>query len=338
MREVGAQAGRWARAAWKRPRLPPLGRAVMRRLGWAAGLVAAISVVIFAATESLPGDAAARLLGQNYTPERYAQVRHALNLDVPAPARYLRWAGGLLHGDLGSSARTGRAVSSVIADRIGSSLVLAGLAFVAILAVSLVLGVLAGSRAGRRLDAVVSIGSVVSASLPEFILAGGLIVVLASWLGLFPSVSLIPDGGSPLDRPSILVLPVLTLTVAGSAYATRLVRATVADASQLPHVESALLSGLPGARVVFRHLLPSAVGPIAQAYANLASYLVGGTVIVEQVFNYPGLGQLLVQSVNDRDVTIVQGVGLLVSTAVVGAFLLADLIGLAANPRARAAG
>ncbi|MGH3765586.1 MAG: ABC transporter permease [Pseudonocardiaceae bacterium] len=268
-------------------------------------------------------------------PGRYAAVRRALHLDVPAPLRYLRWVAGLVHGDLGTSARTDRPVTSIIGDRITSSLILAGLAFLAIVIVSLTLGLISGTRAGARTDRAISVSGLIAVSLPEFILAGVFIAVLASWLVLLPSVSLVPAGGTPLDRPSILVLPVLTLTVAGSAYSMRLVRAAVIDASQLPHVEAARLCGLPPARVVLRHLLPSAVGPIAQVFAYLTGYLVGGAIVVERVFNYPGLGNLLVESVNARDVTIVPGVGLLASAAVVGAFLAADLIGLAANPKIR---
>jgi peptide/nickel transport system permease protein len=229
-------------------------------------------------------------------------------------------------------ARTERSAAS---SGTGSPARLVGLAFLAIVLVSLTLGLIAGTRASTRADGVISVGGLFAVSLPEFILAGILIMVLASWLALVPSVSLVPAGGTPLSRPSILVLPVLTLTVAGSAYSVRLVRAAVLDANQLPHVEAARLCGLSPWRVAVRHLLPSALGPIAQVFAYLGGYLVGGTVVVEQVFNYPGLGQLLVESVNARDVTIVQGVGLLASAAVVGAFLVADLIGLAANPKIR---
>lgn len=191
-------------------------------------------------------------------------------------------------------------VTAIIGDRVTSSLILAGLAFLAIVLVSLTLGLFSDSRAGGRADGAISVGGLVAVSLPEFILAGVFIAVLASWLAWVPSVSLVPAGGTPLTRPSILVLPVLTLTVAGSAYSMRLVWAVVIDAGRLPHVEAARLSGVSPARVVLRHLLPSAVGPITQVLAYTAGYLVGGTIVVERVFNYPGLGSLLVESVNAR--------------------------------------
>jgi peptide/nickel transport system permease protein len=315
--------------------LAPLARLIVLRVTRSVGLLLVISVLIFAATDVLPGDAASQRLGQNFTKQRYAILRKALGLDRPAPVRYLHWLAGLLHGNLGASEITNRPVTSIIGGRLTSSMALAGLAFGAIVVVSLTLGLISGSDAGGRSDGAISVGALIALSLPEFILAALFVVVFATWLMLFPAISLVPAGGTPLNAPSILVLPVLTLTVAGSSYSTRLVRAAVADANRLPHVEAARLSGLSRIRVLIRHLLPSALGPIAQVFASSAGFLVGGTIIVEQVFNYPGLGEGLVEAINNRDVIVVQGIALLIAVAVVGTFLIADLIGLAANPRLR---
>ena len=334
MKNVGPRADTDALAS-QHHGVPPLARLIFLRLSRSVGLLLVISVLIFAATDILPGDAASQRLGEYFTPQRYAALRKTLGLDVPAPVRYLHWLAGMLHGDLGSSEITSRPVTSIIGGRLTSSMTLAGLSFAAIVVVSLTLGLVSGSKAGGRSDGAISVGTLIALSLPEFILAAVLIVTFASWLMVFPPISLVPAGGTPLDAPIILVLPVLTLTVAGASYSTRLVRAAVADASQLPHVEAARLAGLSRTRVLLRHLLPSALGPIVQVFASSAAFLVGGTIIVEQVFNYPGLGEGLVEAINNRDVIVVQGIAMLIAVAVVGSFLVADLIGLAANPKLR---
>lgn len=319
----------------RRRHVPPLVGLALLRIVWAIGLLAVVSVLIFAGTDLLPGNAASQRLGVNFTPARYAILRKALHLDEPGPLRFLHWFAGLLHGNLGTSAVTDRTVSSIIGGRLIDTLILAGLSFAGVVIVSLTLGLISGGSSGGRGDGVISVGTLIALSLPEFILAALFIVVFASWLVVLPSVSLVPAGGTPLDAPSILVLPVLTLVVAGSSYSTRLVRAAVADARQLPHVEAAQLIGLSRSRVLVRHLLPSALGPIAQVFASSAGYLLGGTIIVEQVFNYPGMGQVLVEAVDNRDLAIVQGVGLLIAAVVIAAFLVADLVGLLANPKLR---
>jgi peptide/nickel transport system permease protein len=195
-------------------------------------------------------------------------------------------------------------------------------------------GLVAGSRPGARRDAAVSIASLSLLSVPEFVLAGLLITVFAFGLGWLPAVSV---GGDPLDRLDALVLPVATLVLVAGAYATRLVRAVVAEASRAPHVEAARLAGVPEWRVVRRHLMPGTVGPIAQVLALIVPYLVGGAVVVERIFNYPGLGALIADAVSARDAVLVEGAGLVLAATTVAALVIADVAGLATNPKLRTA-
>lgn len=300
--------------------------AVARRVAGAAVVLLAVSALLFAAVDLLPGDVATHVLGQSATPERVAALREQLDLGDPAPLRYLRWLGDLLTGDLGTTATSGRTVADVVGDRLANTALLGGLAFLAMAVTAVGLGTAAGRRAGSAADTALSAAAVVAVSLPEFVVAGLLVAGVALGLGWFPAVSLVPAGTTPLDRPEILVLPVLALAVVGGAFGARLVRAVVADAARSPHVEAARLAGLPERVVVRRHLLPPAAGPIAQVLAFMVPYLVGGTVVVERVFSYPGLGSLLVEQVRARDAPVVLAVGLVIAAAVVVAFAIADLV------------
>lgn len=306
-----------------------------RRLARAAALLLAVSALLFAGTAVLPGDPETVILGAEANPSQVAQLREDLRLDEPAPVRYAYWLGDALRGDLGQSVGTERSVTELIGDRLGATLTLGLLAFGLVVAISLALGLWLGSRPGGVADKGVSTGALLLLSAPEFVVAGLLLQLIAFQLDLVPAVSLIPAGRSAISQPELLVLPVLSLALSAAAWATRLVRAAVLDAHRLPHVEAARLAGIGERRVLVRHLLPSALAPVAQAYALLAGFVVGGTVIVESVFSYPGLGTQLVEAVGQRNVYLVQGLGLLMAGAVILSFLAADLIGLAANPASR---
>lgn len=308
-----------------------------RRLTGAVALLVFVSVLVFAAVELLPGDAATQILGPNATPERLVTLREELALDRPAPMRYLRWITGVATGDLGQAATTNRSVRETIGDRLANSAVLAGVAFVAVAVIAVGLGILAGRRQGSAVDVGVSLGLLAAVSVPEFVTAGLLVTVVSFGLEWLPSVSLIPVGGTPLDRPAILVLPVASLAVVGGAYGARLIRAVVADAFRRPHVEAARLAGCTEARVLWRHVLPSVLGPVAQVLAFMVPYLVGGTVVVERVFSYPGLGTLLVDQVGQRDAPVVEAIALLAAATVIGGFLVADVVGVLIAPTRRAA-
>lgn len=302
----------------------------------AVGLV--VSIAIFASVELLPGDAATAILGQNATPERLELVREQLRLDDGPVERYLSWLGGVVQGDLGTSVVTQRPVTSVIETPIRNSVILGAIAFGGMAIIAVTLGAVAGRRPGGRADRIVSTVAAGLVAVPDFVLGGVLIAVFASWLDLFPSVSLVPVGASPLDDPMALVLPAATLALFGGAFGARLIRAVVVDASSSPHVEAAELAGLPEWRVITRHLLPPIVAPIVQVLASLAPYAVGGTIVVERLFGYPGVGAALIDQLAARDVTVVEAIGLLLTVVVLTSLFVADVIGAAADPRRRRAG
>lgn len=312
-------------------------RFLIGRLLGAALVLGVLSVLIFSATEVLPGDAAGTLAGTDATVAERAAIRAELGLDRPAVERYREWAGAALRGDLGTAFVGGRPVTGVLADRLPNSLLLAGLALGVMVPVGIVLGLLAGLRAGRTADRVVSTAALVAVGVPEFLTAAVLVAVLAVGLGLVPEVSLVPLGGSPLDAPEILVLPVLSLIAVGLALATRLIRASAADVAASPYVEAARLNGVRGARLAVRHVLPNAVGPAVQVFAVLVGGLIGGAVVVETIFNYPGAGYELQQAVARRDVPVVQGVTLVLCAAALLALLLGDVVRRLIDPSAGAA-
>ena len=301
-------------------------RTAARLLG-AVGVLLAVSVVIFVAVEALPGDPATRILGQNATPARLAALRDELGLRRSLLARYLSWLGRAIHGDFGEAATSDRSVWGTIATPLLNTAILAACSFVAIAIVAVVGGVISGRRPGSRIDRVVSGVALGVISLPEFVIAGLLISVFAFRLGWFSSVSLVPLGGNPLDRPSILVLPVATAAAFGGMFGLRLVRAAVAVAVSMPHVDAARVAGLPGHVVMRRHLLPTVAAPIAQVLAFLVPYLVGGTVVIERVFAYPGLGSSLVAQITERDVKVVEAISMIMAAVVVVAFVVADTLG-----------
>lgn len=312
-----------------------LGRFVAVRLVATLGVALAVSVAIFAAVELLPGDAATRILGQNATPERVDALREQLHLDDGPVARYLAWLGGIIQGDFGTSIITQQPVWSIIETPVRNSLILGAVAFLGTAVVAIGLGVLAGRRPGGRADRITSAATSAIASVPDFVLGGILLAVFASWLDLLPAVSLIPVGSSPWTDPRVLVLPAATLSLFGGAFGARLIRAVVADAESSPHVEAAVLAGLSEWRVVSRHLLPSIVAPIAQVLASITPYVVGGAIVVEQLFGYPGLGAALNAHIAARDVTVIEAIGLLLTVIVLLALFTADVIGAAADPRRR---
>ncbi|MEM8618623.1 MAG: ABC transporter permease [Actinomycetota bacterium] len=312
-----------------------LGRFVAGRLVALVGVALAVSVVLFAAVELLPGDAATSILGQNATPERVEALRVELRLDDGPVERYLAWLWGFVQGDFGTSIVSQQPVWSVIETPIRNSLVLGAVAFVGMSIIAVGLGVLAGRRPGGRADRVTSVATSSVASVPDFVLGGVLLVVFASWLDLLPAVSLVPVGSSPWDEPRVLVLPAATLALFGGAFGARLIRAVVADASSAPHVEAAALAGLSERRIVVRHLVPSIVGPIAQVLASVAPYVIGGAIVIEQLFGYPGIGAALNAQLAARDVTVIEAIGLLLTLVVLIALFTADVIGAAADPRRR---
>ncbi|ROO59754.1 peptide/nickel transport system permease protein [Micromonospora sp. Llam0] len=308
---------------------------VVRRSAAAVLVLAVLSVLIFAVTEVLPGDAVGAVAGTDATMSDREQLRREFGLDAHPVRRYVEWAGAAVQGDLGTGYVGRREVTEVLAERLPNSLLLTTLAMAMAVPLAVVIGLLAGMRAGRRTDRLVSTAALVAVGIPEFLVAALLVAVFAAGLGLLPEVSLVPLGGRPWDEPRILVLPVAALSVAALAAAARLLRASVAEIAAAPYVEAARLRGVTGLQLAVRHVLPNAVAPAVQVTVVMFAGLIGGAVVVETLFNYPGIGYELQQAVANRDVPMVQGLALATCATALVILLLGDLVQLALSPTLR---
>ncbi|MGW3470831.1 ABC transporter permease [Saccharopolyspora sp. NPDC000995] len=308
---------------------------LIRRVVAAVLSLVALSALVFAATDLLPGDAADTLAGAQASQGDRDQLRTQLGLDRNALDRYTSWLSHAATGDLGTGLVGGRPVAAVLGERLPNSLVLTALALLMAVPPAIAGGLLAGMRAQRRSDRVISGGALVLAGLPEFLTVVALTAVLSTWLDLLPEVSLAPVGGRPWDSPQVLVLPALSLTLVGVATATRLVRSAVVDVLDAPYVESARLAGVSGGRLAVRHVLPNALGPAVQAVAVMFGGLTGGALVVEAIFNYPGVGYELQQAVANRDVPMVQGLSLALCATALVALLVGDVVATLLDPRRR---
>lgn len=266
-----------------------------------------VSIVVFLATQAMPGDAAAVLLGTTATPARVAQLQAELGLDQPLYAQYFGWLAQLLHGDLGTSIANGDPVGPVLMARLRNSATLALMAVVLIIPLSLVIGVAAAQFRDRWFDRAFLAASMVSNALPPFLIGTFLVAVFGTsvfhWL---PPVTLIPVGHMPWWYPKMLVLPVATLTIAGVMYLGRLVRASMIDVLNSEYIEMAGLKGLSLRRILFRHAAPNAIAPAIPATSLVAAYTVGSIIVVEYLFNYPGMGTLLISAIGSRDIPTIQ--------------------------------
>jgi peptide/nickel transport system permease protein len=321
----------------------PLLEACGRRLAVGAGLVAAASVLVFAGTTLLPGDAADVLLSRTAgagggSEEQIAALRAELGLDRPWLQRYLDWAGGLLHGDLGTSLISGRPVGAVIGDRLGNTLLLAGIATTLLLPLAIGLGIWSALRAGGRGDRAVSVSAIGLQALPEFVVATLLIAVFALALRWLPPVSLIDPGSSPLAQQAMLVLPVASLLTVMAGQSIRMVRARAVEVTGADYVRIARLHGIGERRVVWRYVLPNALAPALQLLAGSIGWLVGGVIVVEQMFAYPGISDALLAAIESRDEPVVQALALVMAAATIGAYTLADLLAIALIPKLRTGG
>ena len=323
----------------RRPVSPVAAFLGRRFLGAVAALLAA-SVLIFAGAEVLPGNAASAVLGRNATPQAVSILSKQMGLDRSAATRYFDWLGGFVHGNLGVSSvslaqgqRT--TVSSLISGPLKNSAILAGLAALFMIPLSLGLGAYAAIRAGKPADHAISIGSLISISAPEFVTGALLVALFFVGLHWLPPVAIVAPGADPLSTPKELILPVLTLLFASLAAGIRMVRAGMHEALQTEYVQSARLNGLPERRVLTRYALRNALAPSVQVLAQNLQYLVGGVIVVETVFAYPGLGSQLVSSVQNRDLTMVQWIAMLIAVVYVLINVVADLIVLLLIPKLR---
>jgi peptide/nickel transport system permease protein len=295
----------------------------------------AVSVLIFICTQILPGDVASEVLGQSATAESLKVFRAELGLDKPAYVRYLTWLLGVLHGDFGKALTNGLVIKDQLAPRFANTLFLA--AYSALIAVPLAvgLGILSAIREGRLTDRLANILTLIAISVPEFFVAYVLIIIFAIQLGWFPSLATVDSSMGFGTRIYTAFLPALTLTLVVMAHMLRMTRNSVLSIMSTPYIEMAFLKGLTRGRVVSRHALPNALGPIVSVVALNLAYLVVGVVVVENVFVYPGVGQYMVDAVAKRDVPVIQACGLVFAGVFVTLNTLADMLAILANPRLR---
>ncbi|MDG5499631.1 ABC transporter permease [Marinobacter sp. BGYM27] len=306
---------------------------VAKRLGLGLFTLLVISLIIFLAVDMLPGDIATEILGQMATPDAVAAIRAELGLNLPIHERYLDWLGGLVQGDLGNSLATDRPVASLIGDRLMNTLYLAGLAALISVPLALGLGVLAALYRNTLVDRVVSVSSLAAISMPEFFIAYVLILFISVQLGWLPSLSKVDADQPWLDRIQLMILPAITLTFVTCAHMMRMTRATIINLLSSPYIEMARLKGLGPWRVIVRHTLPNAWAPIVNVVVMNIAYLITGVVVVEVVFVYPGLGQLMVDSVAKRDLPVVQAASLIFAATYILFNLIADVVSIVSNPK-----
>ena len=306
---------------------------VAQRLALGLLTVFVVSLIIFFAVNMLPGDVCQEILGQSQTPETVAACRRELKLDLPWYDRYFTWLVGILQGDMGRSLASQREISELIGVRLGNTLFLALVAAIMSVPVALVLGVLAALYRNSLFDRTVNVLTLTSISFPEFFVAYILILFLAVQWGWFPSISNISPDLSIWERVYRTSLPALTLTLVVIAHMMRMTRASIINLLASPYIEMANLKGLSRSHVIVHHALPNALAPIINVVVINLAYLVVGVVIAEVVFVYPGLGQLLVDSVSKRDIPVVQASCMIFAATYILLNLTADVLAIATNPR-----
>jgi len=317
----------------------PLVRLVVMRACLGVVTLWLVSVVIFAATQALPGNAAYAVLGHTATPQRLQAVEAELHLNRPVVSQYESWIGGVLRGDFGSSLANGESVAALIGPRVVNSAVLVVVSGVIGTLIAGALGVLAAARRDSWFDHVASVVALGVTALPEFVVAIALVILFSVLvLHALPAVSAIPPGSEPWQNLKELVLPVATLAIVIAPYIFRMARGAMVEAMESDYVEMARLKGLTRRRVLLLHAFPNAIPPVVQVVGLNLLYLAGGIVVVEYVFNYPGVGAALVDAVSNRDIPVIQFVVLVLTAFYVFVNIITDVVALLASPRRRTAG
>ena len=308
---------------------------VINRLFIAVITLLIVSFAVFFATSMLPGDTASILLGQAATPEAVAGLRKAMHLDDPAILRFLEWLLGLMRGDLGTSYANNMPVAELIGRRLVATLELAAITTLVSVPLALLLGITSAMLRGSYYDRIVTIVSIGVISVPEFMVATLAVLLFAVYLRWLPALSSISEAHTLFDLLKIYAMPVITLTFVISAQMIRMTRAALIETLKTPYVEMALLKGASRGRMVFRHALPNALGPIVNAVALSLSYLVGGVIIVETIFNYPGIAKLMVDAVATRDLPLIQSCAMIFCLGYLLLITVADIVAILSNPRLR---
>jgi peptide/nickel transport system permease protein len=308
---------------------------IIRRFFLALVTLLIISVIIFLGVEALPGDAATAYLGQSATPESLKALRAEFGLNTPAPQRYLNWLGDMLKGDLGDSMARRKPVSEIIGNQFRNTLVLAAAAALVGIPLAIVLGVFTGLTRDKWPDILVSMVAILGMTLPGFVTATVLIYVFSIRLGWFPAIALVASDAPVSEILPNIILPIITLTFVMVAHILRLVRTNMIEVLVSNYVQMARLKGVPAMKIVFFHALPNAMLPSINVIALTLAWLLGGVAIIETVFNYPGIGKLLINAIGDRDLALVQGIAMILASIYIGVNLIADLLALVLNPRLR---
>ena len=308
---------------------------IINRLGQGVITLFAVSVLIFICTQILPGDVASAVLGQGATPEALAAFRKELGLNIPAYMRYFNWLWGAVQGDLGVSMTNQRVIIDELLPRLYNTLFLAGYAALIAIPLSVGLGILAAINEGKLIDKASNILTLITISIPEFFIAYLMIIFFVVNLGWFPSLATVYPDIEFGERVYITTLPAVALTMLVAAHMLRMTRSSVLSVMSSPYIEMAFLKGAKRSRVISRHALPNAAAPIITVIALNLAYLVVGVVVLEAVFVYPGIGQLMVDAVSKRDVPVIQACGLVFAMVFVVLNTLADVAIILVNPRLR---
>ena len=306
---------------------------IFQRLGLGLLTLFVVSLIIFLGVELLPGDIAQELLGQGATPENVAALRAQLGLDKPAHIRYINWLTDLLQGEFGMSLANQRPIADLIGVRFANTLFLASVAAIISIPLALIFGLLAALYRNSFYDRTVNVTTLTAISAPEFFVAYILILFFTVKFQWFPSISTVDMQTPFFERLHKVILPAITLTGVVLAYMMRMVRASIINLLASAYIEMANLKGMPKSRVILKHALPNAWAPIANIIAINLAYLIVGVVVVEAVFVYPGLGQLIVDSVSTRDIPVVQACSIIFAATYILFNLIADIVSIATNPR-----
>ncbi len=314
-------------------------RFLTRRLVLGVLTLFLVSVVVFAATQALPGNAAIAILGKSATKARVAALTRELHLNQSAFAQYTHWLGHILQGNLGISAATQQPVTHLISGRIANSAFLVLVSALVAIPLSIALGVWMAVRRDKAADQILSIGTLGLAALPDFVIGIILVLLFGTTVShILPAVSLIPPGDHAWNVPKVVILPAATLVLAVTPYISRIMRASMVEVLESDYVTMARLKGLPNRTVIWRHAVPNAIVPAIQVSALQLAYMAGAVVLVEFVFAYPGIGSGLVDAVGNRDVPVVQALAVIIAAVYVVVNLGADVITILVTPRLRTAG
>ena len=310
-------------------------RLIVRRLGLGLLTLVLVSGIIFVGVEALPGDSCTAYLGRMAQGKRLENCRRDFGLERPALTRYTEWALGALRGDFGVSLKSKKPISNTVGTRFRNTLILGAAASLIGVPLAILLGIVAALWRDRPPDLWISTTAIFAMTIPEFVSATVLVLIVSVWLGWLPGIVVTRPDAPLFEFLSDIILPIVALALVMTAHILRMVRTSVVDVMASDYIQMARLKGVPYWQMVFGHVLPNALLPTINLVALTIAWLLGGTVVIEVVFNYPGLGRLMVQSIFFRDLAMVQAITLILAALYVGLNLFADLLTLVANPRLR---